>query len=100
AINLQAGAWMLPHAPAQEQLLQTLLTELEQQGGSGFFLEAVAPSARIQADLIARCQGERTKEYQEFGERCQELLQDLEKETLARKFTFAGLEENEQDRMK
>jgi Protein ChrB, N-terminal len=100
AINLQAGAWMLPHAPAQERLLQTLLTELEQQGGSGFFLEAVAPSARIQADLIARFQGERTKEYQEFGERCQEFLQELEKETRARKFTFAELEENEQDLLK
>ncbi len=97
AINLQAGAWMLPHAPAQEQLLKTLLTELEQQGGSGFFLEAVAPSARIQADLIERFQGERNKEYQEFGERCQEFLQELEKETRAHKFTFAELEENEQD---
>ncbi len=97
AINLQAGAWMLPHAPAQEQLLQTLLTELEQQGGSGFFLQAVAPSAQIQADLLVRFQGERNKEYQEFGERCQEFLQELEKETRAHKFTFAELEENEHD---
>jgi hypothetical protein len=97
AINLQAGAWMLPHAPAQEQLLQTLLTELEQQGGNGFFLEAKALSARIQADLIERFQGERNKEYQEFGERCQEFLQELEKETQAHKFTFAELEENEHD---
>lgn len=97
AINLQAGAWMLPHAPAQEQLLQTLLTELEQQGGSGFFLEAVAPSELIQAHLLARFQGDRNKEYQEYGERCQEFLQELEKETRARKFTFAELEENEQD---
>ncbi len=100
AINLQAGAWMLPHAPAQEQLLQTLLTELEQQGGSGFFLEAVAPSARIQADLIERFQGERNQEYQEFGERCQQVLQELEKETRAHKFTFAELEENEHDLLK
>ncbi len=97
AINLQAGAWMLPHAPEHEQLLQKLLTEMEQQGGSGFFLEAIAPSALIQADLIARFQGEREKEYQEFGERCQQFLQEIEKETRAHKFTFAELEENEQD---
>jgi hypothetical protein len=97
AINLQAGVWMLPHAAEHEQLLQTLLTELEQQGGSGFFLEAMAPRALIQAELIARFQGERNKEYQEFGERCQQFLQELEKETRAHKFTFAELEENEQD---
>ncbi len=97
AINLQAGVWMLPHAPAQEQLLQTLLAEMKQQEGSGFFLEAVAPSAQVQADLIALFQGERNKEYQEFGERCQQFLQELEKETRVHKFTFAELQENEQD---
>jgi hypothetical protein len=100
AINLQAGAWMLPHAPEQEQLLQTLLAELEQQGGSGFFLEAKAPNEVIQAELIARFQGERNKEYQEFGERGQQFLQELEKETRAHKFSFAELEENEQDLLK
>ncbi len=52
AINLQSGAWMLPHAREQEQILLTLLTEMEQQGGSGFFLEARAPTEVIQADLL------------------------------------------------
>lgn len=100
AINLQAGAWMLPQTSEQEQALFTLLTEMEQQGGSGFFLEARAPNEVIQAELIARFQGERNKEYQEFGERCQQFLQELEKETRAHKFTFAELEENEQDLLK
>ncbi len=100
AINLQGGAWMLPRAREQEQVLLTLLTEMEQQGGSGFFLEAKAPTEAIQADLIERFQAERAKEYQEFGERCQEFLQEIEKETRAHKFTFAELEENEQDLLK
>jgi hypothetical protein len=100
AIHLQAGVWVLPHAPAQEQFLQTLLTDLEQQGGSGILLEAAARSASLQADLIERFQRERNKEYQEFGERCQQLLAEVEKETRAHKFTFAELEENEQDLLK
>lgn len=100
AINLQGGAWMLPHAREQEQVLLTLLTEMEQQGGSGFFLEAKAPNEVIQAGLIERFQGERAKEYQEFSERCQQFLQEVEKETHAHKFTFAELEENEQDLQK
>ncbi len=91
---------MLPHLREQEQVLLTLLTEMEQQGGSGFFLEARAPNEVIQASLIERFQGERAKEYQEFGERCQRFLQEVEKETHAHKFTFAELEENEQDLLK
>jgi hypothetical protein len=100
AINLQSGAWMLPQTSEQEQALLTLLTEMEQQGGSGFFLEARAPTEATQSDLVKRFQEERAKEYQEFGERCQEFLVEVEKETRARKFTFAELEENEQDLLK
>lgn len=100
AVNLQSGAWILPKIAEQEQVLATLLTELEQQGGSGFFLEAKAPSDAIQAILIERFQQERAKEYQEFGDRCQEFLAEIEKETRAHKFTFAELEENEQDLLK
>ncbi len=100
ALNLQGGAWMLPHVKEQEQVLQTLLSEMEQQSGSGFFLEATAPSEVIQAELIERFQGERAKEYQEFGERCQQFLAEIEKESQAQKYTFAELEENEQDLLK
>jgi len=100
AINLQSGAWLLPQTSEQEQVLGTLLTEMEQQGGSGFFLEAKAPTEVIQATLIKRCQDERAREYQELSERCQEFLAEVEKETRAGKFIFAELEENEQDLLK
>jgi hypothetical protein len=100
AINLQSGAWILPQTSEEEQTLLTLLTEMEQQGGSGLFLQANAPSDAIQATLIQRFQQERAKEYQEFGDRCQEFLAEVEKETRARKFIFAELEENEQDLLK
>src|SRR5690349_20515926 len=72
ALNLQGGAWMLPRTKEQELVLQTLLSEMEQQGGSGFYLEATAPYEAIQAKLIERFQAERESEYQEFGERCQQ----------------------------
>ena len=100
ALNLQGGAWMLPHVKEQEQVLQRLLSEMEQQGGSGFYLAATDPSEVIQAELIERFQAERAKEYQEFGERCQQFLAEIEKESQAQKYTFAELEENEQDLLK
>lgn len=100
AIHLQSGAWMLPETNEHKQVLQTLLTEMERQGGGGFYLEARVPPAGVQAAIVKRFQDERGKEYQEFSERCQEFLAEVEKETRARKFTFAELEENEHDLLK
>ena len=100
AINPVGGTWVLPQTKEQEQFLSALLTEMDKMGGSGFFLEARAPTQAVQTGLIARFQQERAKEYQEFGDRCQEFLAEIEKETRAHKFTFAELEENEQDLLK
>lgn len=100
AINVQGGAWMLPQTSEQKQVLSTLLAEMEQQGGSGFFLEARAPTGTLQDDLMKRFQEERAKEYQECSERCQQFLAEVENETHAQKLTFAELEENEQALLK
>jgi hypothetical protein len=99
AINVGAGAWVLPHTREHEQTFEKLLKEIEQQGGSAYSLEATA-SEKTETRLIERFQSERAQDYQEFGERCQEFLQEIEKETGVRKFTFAELEENEQDLLK
>ena len=100
AVNAGAGAWMLPDTAEQEQMLQKLLAQLEQQGGSGFLLKTVPTGDAMQARLMERFQQERVGDYQEFGERCHEFLAEIEKETIARKFTFAELEENEQELLK
>jgi hypothetical protein len=100
AINVQGGTWLLPQTKEREHVLLTLLADMQQQGGSGFFLEARAPTEAIEVNLIERFQQERAKEYQEFDDRCQQFLAEIEKETRAHKFTFAELEENEQDLLK
>ena len=47
---------------------------------------------------IARLfRADRRREYDEFTERCEALLDEIGKETRAGKFTFAELEEGEQD---
>lgn len=100
AVHLQSGVWILPHTAEHEATLRQLLTEIEQQGGSGFLFTAGTLESRFQEEIMARFHAEREQEYQEFRERCQEFLHELEKETQAQKFTFAELEENEQDLQK
>ena len=79
--------------------MRTLRDELEAEGGSVILFKAVLLDADTQP-IIERFQAERDKEYAEFCERAGAMLNELAKETEAQKFTFAELEEIEQDLQK
>lgn len=97
AVGLQNGVWVLPHTPEQERFLQELLDYVQEQHASGQVLIARPASEAVQQDILARFHADRDQEYAEFCEQCQTFLDEIEKETARRKFTFAELEENEQN---
>jgi cation transport regulator ChaC len=47
--------------------------------------------------IVQRFRADRAREYDEFSERCSALLDEISKETSAGKYTFAEMEEGEQD---
>jgi hypothetical protein len=53
--------------------------------------------AEVKETIIQRFQADRAREYEEFTERCTALLEEIGKETRAEKYTFAEMEESEQD---
>ncbi len=97
ALLLHNGVWVLPHTPEHAQAIHDLMAELEAHGGCGFFFFAQPADAGLEQNILARFQSEREQEYTEFGERCASFLNELDRETVAQKFTFAELEENEDD---
>jgi arsenate reductase-like glutaredoxin family protein len=97
AVNLQNGVWLLPRAGEAERSVQELLKYLEEQGAEGQSFFANAISEKIEADILKRFRALRDEEYTELIERCGDLLSELAKETDKNKFTFAELEENEDD---
>jgi hypothetical protein len=100
AISLQNGVWMLPRTKEQERVMQEILDYLGEQGAEGQSFAATALSSKVEKDLVQRFRGQRDEEYAELIERCQGLLAELAKETKKKKFTFAELEENEDDLQK
>ncbi len=100
AVSLQNGVWVLPRSKEQERLVQELIDHLEKQGAEGQSFAATALGEKAEKDLIKRFRGQRDEEYAELIERCQGMLQELTKETKKKKFTFAELEENEDDLQK
>lgn len=97
ALGVQHGVWVLPHTPAHAQTFHALLAEVTPQGGSGLLFVARPLDPALPADIVARFQAERRQDYAEFQGRCRDFLAEIAKETGQRNYTFAELEENEQD---
>lgn len=97
ALGLQHGVWVLPHTPEQEQVLRALLADVTPQGGGGLLFVATPLDPALPADIVARFQAERAEDYVEFAGRCRDFLAEIANETAIGNFTFAELEENEQD---
>ncbi len=97
ALGLQNGVWVLPHHPEQVQFLEELLDTIQSQGASGQIFTVSALTEAIEQDILARFCADREEEYVEFLERRLEFLAEIEKESKKQKYTFAELEENEQD---
>ena len=97
ATVMVTSAWVLPDTAAHVELLEHLRDGLLRQGGIGFVLSIPASAPEVNEAIVARFRADRGKEYDEFAERCAALLDELGKEGKAGKYTFAELEESEQD---
>jgi DNA-binding transcriptional regulator PaaX len=98
AIYLQNSAAALPTGPAAERALRKLRREIVEMGGT-----AVLMSCGVlvgEAEVLAAFQAARDDEYEEIIDKCQDFLAQLEKEYRAEHFTYAELEENEEDLVK
>jgi hypothetical protein len=97
AAGLQNGVWVLPHTPEHVALFGGLAATVRGQGGTAVVLAVSAPEEGVEAEIVARFAADRGREYAEFAERSAGLLAEIGKETGRGKFTFAELEEIEQD---
>jgi hypothetical protein len=97
ALGIQNGVWILPERPEQILFLQDL-SEIIQKQGAGCQIFKVSPlNETIEKNILELFSKDREEEYIEFLERSQEFLAEIEKESARQKFTYAELEENEQD---
>ncbi|TAN14211.1 MAG: hypothetical protein EPN45_03955 [Rhizobiaceae bacterium] len=88
---------MLPQAEDHAEFFAQLADAVRKQNGSAtvFLVQAMSPTE--QETLISRFQADRAREYDEFAERSRGFLDEIAKETGLQKFTFAELEEIEDD---
>jgi DNA-binding transcriptional regulator PaaX len=98
AIYLQNSAAALPAGPAAERALRKLRHEIVEMSGTAVLLAATTIVG--EADVRAQFQAARDDEYEEIVDKCRDFLAQLDKEYKAQHFTYAELEENEEDLVK
>jgi hypothetical protein len=95
AVYLQNSVAALPDLPAHERALRTLRREITDMGGTAHVLRGEALGGS--SDLVAIYNAARDEEYDEIVDRCRDFLTEIETETAATHFTYAELEENDED---
>lgn len=100
ALGLQNGVWVLPQTIEQKQGIEELAAYIQEHGAKSYIFEVNTLGRAIEADFLTRFRADRDEEYSEFCERCDALLVELDRETKQEKFTFAELEETEEDLQK
>lgn len=91
------GAWMLPHTTAHEDFFEHSREGVVGRGGTGFVLRVSGSSPESNESIVRLFQSDRSREYDEFAERCAAFLAEIDRESAAEKYTFAEMEESEQD---
>ncbi len=97
ATTMVTSVWVLPETAPHAELLEQLRDGLLQQGGIGFVLSIPASAPDVNEAIMSRFRSDRGREYDEFAERCSALLEEIGREGKAGKYTFAEMEESEQD---
>jgi hypothetical protein len=97
AVYLQAGVCLLPKTDDHVRRLKIIENEIAGMGGDAILLETTGLDHGQEEKLLARFNADRNEAYQEFLERCAGFEAEIARESAAGKFTFAELEENDED---
>lgn len=95
AIYLQSSVAALPAMLGAERALRALRKEIADMGGIGYLFHVEVLAG--ESDVVAAFNTARDDEYEEIVDRCEDFLQQVEKEYLANHFSYAELEENDED---
>ncbi|WP_432845693.1 Chromate resistance protein ChrB [Amycolatopsis sp. CA-161197] len=95
AIYLQNSAAALPDTPENGRALRKLRHEILDMTGTAVLLSCDVLAG--EQEVLAAFQAARDDEYEEIVDKCQDFHQQLDKEYTANHFTYAELEENEED---
>lgn len=97
AVYLQNGVCLLPRTDDHARRLRVLENDIGASGGEAVLLATSGYDAAQEEKVIARFTADRDEAYREFLGKCADFEAEIARETDARHFTYAELEENDED---
>ena len=95
--GLNNGIWVLLNTPDSTVFIEEMKRFVEEQGGVGNIFLSNAFDQETEDRIYESFMYDRAEEYAELKEQCADFLGELDKESRRQNFSFAELEENEQD---
>lgn len=97
AVYLQNGVCLLPKTDEHRRALKLIENEILAIEGDAVLLETIALDRAQCEKVVARFRADREEEYREFIGRCDDFDAEIAKETAGGHFTYAEIEENDED---
>ena len=97
AVYLQSGVCLLPKTDDHVRRLKMIDNDIAEMDGEAVILETVALNRAQEHKVVSRFKADRDDDYTEFLDKCADFEAEIAKETKAKHFTYAELEENEVD---
>jgi len=97
SLGLDNGLWLLPYSEMSLKTIREMTEYVLSQGGSSNTFLSNAIDVETETGILERFRQDRAEEYAEIKEQCADFLMEIEKETARKNFSYAELEENEQD---
>ena len=97
AVYLQNGVCVLPNTDAYQRQLKIIQNDILGVGGEAALLNTTAFDEQDGETIITHFNAARNAEYEEFLEKCQSYLAEIHDEIAVQHFTYAELQENDED---
>lgn len=97
AVYLQNGVCLLPKTDDHRRALKVIENEIAEMEGDAVLLETVALDKSQGDKVVARFRADRDEEYKELLGRCDDFEAEIAKDTAANHFSYAEIEENDED---
>lgn len=97
AVYMQGGVCLLPKSDDHLRRLKMLENEITEMDGEAVLMTTAGLDPRQEEKILRRFNADRDEEYKELISKCEAYEKEIAEETRVRHFTYAELEENEQE---
>lgn len=96
SVSIQQSMWILPLSEENQLYFSEIKDEVIRNNGEAFVMMSSVDEAGKKI-IIERLNAARDEEYVELLEQCEDFFREIDKEIARRNFSFAEIEENEEE---